>query len=106
MKARFGINSLPKRERDAVIEAARRVYMDEQEQQVRWMWAVVLWYMHEREGYGEVRLKRMLDGVYDEWQKAEERYELDETMRYGDLCEMRLADMGIDIKAIYRKFEG
>ena len=106
MKARLGLKALPKREQEAVIQAAKNIYRDEQKKQVCWMWAVVLWRLHETRGFGEKRLKETLDDIYQAWIKADERYEFDRNMTYGDYCEAKLREIGIDINDIYKRFEG
>lgn len=61
MKAAITFDSLSKRDKMRVIEAAKKVYLETQEAQIKWMWAITLWTLHESEGYGAKRLNRFLD---------------------------------------------
>ena len=106
MKVRLGLKALPKREQDAVIQAAKNVYMQEQKKQLCRMWAVVLWTLHEEKGYGVKRLGDLIETIYRRWINADHKYEFDDHMTYGDFCEDRLRWLGVDVEEIYKKFEG
>lgn len=112
MKARASFSDLPPLYQDAIRHEAENLTKDaekqfekKQKRVICWLWAVVLWHMHEKWGFGATRLKRLIDGIYNAWQKAEDKYELDEKMRYGDLCEQNLRHIGIDVQEIYKRFE-
>lgn len=114
MKAAITFESLSKRDQMRVIEAAKKVYLETQEAQIKWMWAITLWTLHESEGYGAQRLSRFLDRIEEAFDRDAERYELNScdakkgetTMSYGDLCQMRLERLGINVDEIYKRFEG
>ena len=114
MKAAITFESLSKRDQMRVIEAAKKVYLETQEAQIKWMWAITLWTLHESEGYGAQRLSRFLDRIEEAFDRDAERYELNNcdakkgetTMSYGDLCQMRLERLGINVDEIYKRFEG
>lgn len=114
MKAAITFDSLNKKDQMRVIEAAKKVYLETQEVQIKWMWAITLWTLHESEGYGAQRLSRFLDRIEEAFDRDAERFELNScdakkgetTMSYGDLCQMRLERLGINVDEIYKRFEG
>ena len=109
MKARASFDSLPpqiqeviRREADKYSKDAEKQFNAKMEKVIRWL----LCELHDRRGFGKKRLLETVNGIYHEWVRAEERYGLDDDMRFGDFCELRLLHLGIDVKQIYDKFEG
>ena len=58
--------------------------------------SVILWVLHERFGFGEMRLRKFFDSYAVELDALEKRYEMgDEDMAW--LCRYKLKEYGIDL---------
>lgn len=59
--------------------------------------AIILWTLHEKFGWGEVRLKRFYDEFSKEFENLLGRYEVDVSDGVW-LCTKRLKELGIDLE--------
>lgn len=66
--------------------------------------ALVLWVLHERFGYGPVRLKRFHDAFVGELQELLRRYEMEETDQVW-LCTHMLANYGVNVDEWWKETE-
>ena len=111
MKARVSFDSLTKRDREKLTQSMRSLCNDIQKDQIMWMWAIMLWTLHECEHYGRKRINRLLNEIAAGFARDSERFKLTDDpkkgevgMKYGDLCKMWLEHMGIDVRDVYMRF--
>ena len=102
-KTIFGVE-LTAAERKAWEKEMTKTLAEWDSKHARELAATILWYLHEVEGYGEKRLRRVHRGFNEAIDGLLARYELD-----GEddiwLCTTKLKEAGFDIEAWDRELE-
>jgi hypothetical protein len=87
---------LSKNEKKALEIETRKILAEETRAHKKEMAAMLLWVLHETEGYGPKRLKRVFDKFDKSIDELIAHYELDNTDSVW-LCTYKLKEYGIDI---------
>ena len=91
----FGVN-FNKKEQEAINREIQLQCAEFDEKNADEIDALVLWILHERFGFGKIRLKRFYNAFADEIKSLIDRYQVEKSDSVW-LCTRKLNDYGIDI---------